>query len=161
MKEYNEDRGKKEKKADLPPQTLSVDQNINIEDLKEKFPHLYSELQDNSMAIKIDEVKEDLILSTLKEEDKSPIDPLNNYDPNVFDFLGRAKTIEEGQEIINFLKNRGEISEHIATELIEKLQKEGIRSFGPKRSTGYYFKKAEEIKNRAVIKKRYPSSNED
>ncbi len=161
MKEYEEEENKKKKKAEIPPQTLSVSQNIDLDELKEKFPNIYSELQDKEMVIPIDEVKEDLITSTLKEKGQLDRDPLGNYDPDVYDFLGRAKTVQEGQEIIEYMKKRGEITETTATTLLEKLRQEGIRSFGPQRTNGYYFKKAEEIRNKTTIIKRYHSSKED
>jgi hypothetical protein len=55
----------------------------------------------------------------------------------VIDFLRRCDTEEQGLEIIDYLKKRGEISEKYATELKMQLLRDGIRSFGPKKR-GYF-----------------------
>jgi hypothetical protein len=148
---------KSSKKKQAKPKTLAVDQNITIDEFREKFQNLYSELAKKKMNIGIDEVKEDLITSTLRNEDKQEADPFSDYEPNIFNYLGRAKTEDEGLEIINFLENQDQLSQKSADELRKKLLQDGIRSFGPFRTTGYYFRKAAEIKSKKAIRKRYNS----
>ena len=145
------------KKRKPTPRTLSFDQTITMDELREKFPNLYSELIEKKMSLGIDEVKEDLITSTLRNEDKQEVDPFSDYEPNIFDYLGRAQTEDEGLEIINFLEKFDQLSTKSADELRKTLLQDGIRSFGPFRSTGYYFRKAAEIKIKKTIKKRYNS----
>ncbi len=148
---------KSSKKSKTTPKTLSVNQNITINELREKFPNLYSELTEGKMNIGIDEVKEDLITSTLRDDDKQEVDPFSNYEPNIFDYLCRAKTENEGLEIINFLEKQKQLSKKSADELRNTLLKDGIRSFGSFRSTGYYFRKAAEVKSKETFRKRYNS----
>lgn len=145
------------KKKKTTPRTLSLDQTITMDELREKFPNLYSELTEKRMSLGIDEVKEDLITSTLRNEDKQEVDPFSDYEPNIFDYLCRAQTEDEGLEIINFLEKQHHLSNKSADELRKTLLQDGIRSFGPFRSTGYYFRRAAEIKSKKTIQKRYDS----
>ncbi len=69
-------------------------------------------------------------------------DPFKGYEPSVIDFLQRCKTEEEGIEIIIFLVKRGELPEEEGQKLIQQLKEKGIRSFGPLRKSGYYYKEA-------------------
>ncbi len=42
--------------------------------------------------------------------------------------------------IINYLEERGEITPKEAAKIRNRLEKEGLRSFGPKKSPGFYDK---------------------
>lgn len=138
-------------------ETFAIDQNMTIDEIRENFPILYAELTNKGMSMGIDEVKDNSIFPSLQKEEKQDQDLFSNYDPNVYDFLGRAKTDEEGFEIIDFLAKQGQISSETEKELKEKLKISGIRCFGTIRSSNYYFRKSEEISNRKLIQKRYPS----
>jgi hypothetical protein len=63
------------------------------------------------------------------------------YNPGAVDFLRRCNTIEEAHEILNYLENRQEITSQEKSELLLKIEKEGLRSFGSKKSWGYYERK--------------------
>ncbi|UCG89818.1 MAG: DUF2095 family protein [Candidatus Heimdallarchaeota archaeon] len=141
--------------------TFEINQNITIDEIQEKFPALYEELTDKKMSIRIDEVENNSKPSPSQEEEKNAQDPFSNYDPDVFDFLARARTNEEGLEIIEFLTKQGQISAETAKDLTGKLKKLGVRSFGPIRSSDYYYRKSDEIRNRRLIQKRYYSQTED
>ncbi len=140
---------------------LTIDQNIKIDEIEETFPELYAELTNKRMSMSIDEINDDLIHSFPQEEEQQEKDPFVKYDPNVYDFLTRARTDEEGFEIINFLAKHKQISSKTAKNLIERLKTSGIRYFGPIRSSNYYYRKAEEIRSRRSIQKRYPSQEWD
>lgn len=155
------DNSKSSKKRKKISKTLSVDQNITLDEIREKFPSLYSELTEKDMSIGIDKVEKDLITSTLREDDQQDQDPFSRYDPDVFDFLAKAKTDKEGLEVIDFLKKQNQISSNTAEELEEKIANEGIRSFGPLRSVNYYYRKAGEIRSKETIRKRYSSLKDD
>jgi hypothetical protein len=155
------DNSKLPKKRRKIPKTLSVDQNITLDEIREKFPNLYSELTEKNMSIGIDKVEKDLITSTLREDDKQDQGPFSRYDPDVFDFLSRAKTDKEGLKVIDFLKKQNQISLNTAKELKDKITTEGIRSFGPLRSVNYYYRKAADISSKKTIRKRYPSLKDD
>lgn len=141
------------------PDTFIVDQNMTLEEIRKKFPMLYAELTAKKMSISIDEVKGDTLSSTSQMEEKQ--DPFSDYDPDIYDFLARATTEEEGFEIIEFLFQQGQISSETAAKLTKKLKQYGIRHFGPLRLSNYYFRKSEEIKSRQSILKRYPSPDTD
>ena len=155
------DNSKSPKKRKNISKALSVDQNITLDEIREKFPSLYSELTEKNMSIGIDKVEKDLITSTLREDDQQDQDPFSRYDPDVFDFLAKAKTDKEGLEVIDFLKKQNQISSNTAKELKDKITKEGIRSFGPLRSVNYYYRKAAENRSKKTIRKRYPSLKDD
>ncbi len=160
MPKSPEDSEKIQKKKSTS-KALKVDQIIPVEELREQFPNLYSELTEKNMSIGIDKVEKDLITSTLREDDKQDQDSFSRYDPDVFDFLSKAKTDKEGLEVIDFLKKQNQISSNTAKELKDKITKEGIRSFGPLRSVNYYYRKAAENRSKKTIRKRYPSLKDD
>jgi len=132
-------------------QPISINQNIPIDKLKEHFPALYKEIAQKQMGLK---VKTE---STEEEENvkEKYEDPFNNYIPDIFDFLRRAKTEEEGKEILDFFEKQKQISSDEAARLRKKLENEGIRVFGSYKSPNYYFRKAEEINTKKAIQKRY------
>ena len=148
-----------QKKSSL--ETLSIDQNIPIDKIREKFPALYAELTNKKMNVRIDEVRDESHSFSSREDERQSLDPYSNYEPTVFDFLARARTDEEGLEIIDFLNTQGQISAETAEELTKKIKTSGIRCFGPKRSANYYHRKSEEIRTKKIIQKRYPSSKDD
>lgn len=158
-KSYPSKNSKSSKKRKNDPKTLTVNQNITVDELREKFPNLYSELTGNKMGLQIDQVEEDLITSTLREDDRQDQDPFSDFEPNIFDFLARAKEDLEGMEIINFLENQNKISSKSAEELREKIKNDGIRSFGSLRLSNYYFRNSAEVRSRRTIQKRYPSKS--
>jgi hypothetical protein len=102
--------------------------NVAFADFKKKFPNLAKEIQDAGFPIKG-------IRSTVEEAEKACV-----HDPGVIDFLRRCNTEDEGLEIIEYLKARGEIGEAYANHLKVQLLRDGIKSFGPKKERGYYLK---------------------
>lgn len=144
---------KTNEKDDLEFETLSFEQEIPLEKLKEHFPALYQEINKEVMKIKIDE--QSVGTNGFKTQNDSTFDPFTNYEPDIFDYLARAKTEAEGHEIVDFLENQKKITSQIASEIRKKIKKDGIRSFGPLRGPNYYFQKAGEISTKNVIKKRY------
>lgn len=108
---------------------------MSIDEFRKRFPHLAKEmLDDNELEITVhfDDV----------ESDVKPIDPWHNYTPTVVDYIRRCKTVEEAYEVIDYLEKRGEISSDEARMYREKLEKEGLRSFGPMKEDDYYYKEA-------------------
>ncbi|MHA1979313.1 MAG: DUF2095 family protein [Candidatus Hodarchaeales archaeon] len=143
----------------LPPEVLSVTQKVSADDMEEKFPHLHSEIKGKAMNIDIDRVESGFTPSDYSEDDESFLDPFKDYTPSVSDYLCRARTEIEAKEIIDYSLKQGHLSKKEADELLDKLEKEGVRAFGPIRTEGHYFRKASEIRNRQVIKKRYSTPN--
>ena len=139
----------------LPPEILSVTQQVSSDEMEDKFPHLHAEITGKAMNLDIDVVEGNFNPSEEEENYENVTDPFRNFIPSVLDYLCRARTEEEAKEIITFSLTQGHLSRDEADLLIETLNKEGVRAFGPIRTEGHYFRKASEIRNRQVIKKRY------
>jgi hypothetical protein len=124
---------------------------VDKHSLKKMFPHLYSELEGPSEnrvsidavnadsevdkeAIEIEDVCEEEFLKPAKEADK-----LRDFNPSAVDFIRRCDTDEQAQEIISYLKKKGELTQKQAKELECQLKREGVRSFGSKKEENYYF----------------------
>jgi len=101
----------------------------DIEEFKKKFPNLAKEILENkgSVHVKI----------SLRNND-----PWRGYEPNVYDFIRRANTVEQALEVIDFLVKRGELSKEEAEKIRRKLLEKGLHAFGPKKDFGWYLKMA-------------------
>jgi len=104
---------------------------LTRKELEKMFPSLNKEMQDKTGSMSIDSV----------QTEPSKSNPLRGYNPDVVDFLRRCENDGEGEEIIDFLEKRGEISPNYAVTLRRQLQEKGIRSFGPKKEADHYLKK--------------------
>lgn len=102
---------------------------------KKMFPNLSEELEGGDSQVPIDAVRTDS-----EAAEKAMPDKFRNFDPNVVDFIRRCDTEEQAKTIIAYLEKRGEVSKEYAQELRQQLKREGVRSFGPKKEEGYYFK---------------------
>ena len=162
----NEERFKKAKnnskketvdeiKSLIPPEVLSVKQEITSDDLKEKFPNLHAEMTKDGVKIKIDDVDDSFSRSEENDQTLDSTDLFRNFEPSTIDFIRRAQSNKEAEEIIRFSQKQGNISTEEADELLNQLSKEGVRSFGPIKTPGHYFRKAVESRNRQLIGKRY------
>jgi len=124
---------------------------IDKRSIKKMFPNLYHELDENSEnkvsidaayadnkvveeTLEIEDVSEEEFLKPIKEVDK-----LQSFNPVAIDFIRRCDTAEQAQEIISYLKKRGELTQEQAEELECKLKRDGVRGFGPKKEENYYF----------------------
>jgi len=85
------------------------------------FPHLASELENANLNYPIDAVR-------WEDEECTPIIPPPE-EPTVESLLRRSKTQEEAQEIIEYLKKRGEITSKEAQNLLTLLKKRGLKAF--------------------------------
>ncbi|MCD6484200.1 MAG: DUF2095 family protein, partial [Candidatus Odinarchaeota archaeon] len=103
---------------------------VDKEKFKETFPRLYEEISNDEGTISIKGVRH--------VDPDTIIDELSN--PDVISFIRRARTEEEALEIINFCEHRGEIDSNYANKLRKQLKEKGLRSFGPYKPPGYYFK---------------------
>ncbi|PTD94428.1 DUF2095 domain-containing protein [archaeon SCG-AAA382B04] len=103
---------------------------MKIEELKEKCPNLFEELE-NSPSLSIDEIK---AKETKKDEEE--IDIHKTRFPSVVDHLLGCKTDEEAKKIIEYFEKRDEIDPQLAKKMKEQIKKKGVRSFGEKREKG-------------------------
>jgi hypothetical protein len=100
------------------------------EEFKKRFPFLAKEIEEG-------EGKAEVSFQVEKPKQKRKF---AGYDPDVVDFLRRCNTKEEALEIIEYMKQREEITEKESQTLIDQLNMKGVRSFGPKKTHGYYEK---------------------
>jgi hypothetical protein len=125
---------------------------INKHSLKKMFPNLYRELEEETTENKVsinnhytdDEVTKEApeIEDVCEEEFLKPlkkVDNLQHFNPSAIDFIRRCDTNEQAQEIISYLKEKGELTQEQAKELECKLRREGVRGFGSKKEENYYF----------------------
>ncbi len=115
--------------------------DLDKEQVKRLFPNLSRELKTNKQKVVIDSLRTD---KDAAEKAAQAQKNLANYDPDIIDFLRRCDDRKQAEEIIAYMENRGEISRSYAHKLRQQLQKKGIRSFGPKKEEGYYFKVTKE-----------------
>ena len=87
------------------------------DNFKKLFPHLAEELEGNGSKVVI-------------EAEGRNKRKWAGYTPDIVDFLRRCDTDEQGEEIIEYLEKKGEISQDRAFDLKEQLKEKGIRSFG-------------------------------
>lgn len=109
-------------------QSLSFDKTV----FKELFPNLARELEEDVYSVELHGVRD-------RSFDEAQINELRH--PDVISFIRRAETEEQALEVIDFMERRGEISREYANKLREQLKTKGLRSFGPKKEPGYYFKR--------------------
>ena len=98
------------------------------QDFRKKFPNLAKELEGR------DKISIGGSRTSPKEAEKTR----ESHDPSAIDFLRRCNTNDEGLEIIDYLKSRGEIEKEYAASLKKQLLKKGIESFGSKKEPGHY-----------------------
>lgn len=99
------------------------------ERFKRIFPNLYKEIQEGGVRISA-------------SYRKGYEDPWRGYEPSPEDFIARASSLKEAEEVIEYLERTGKISGEKADELRKKLHQEGLEGFGERRTPGYYFRKA-------------------
>ena len=102
---------------------------------KKMFPNLSEELEGGDSKVTIGSVRTDPDAA-----EKSMSDKFRNYDPTVIDFIRRCDTEDQAEEIIAYLEKKNEVTKEHAAKLRKQLKRKGVRSFGPKKEEGYYFK---------------------
>ena len=110
---------------------------LRKESMKKMFPHLCKELEGGESKVTINSVRADP-----EKAEEAVSDKFLHYNPTVVDFIRRCDTETEAEAIINFMEKRCEITKEYAEQLKKQLKKEGVRSFGPKKEEGYYFKQS-------------------
>lgn len=108
----------------------------DVDEFRRLFPKLSKELMNNKRY-------------SVKEVSR---DPLAGYEPNVYDFLCRARSVEEGLKVLEYLEKRGELSPERSRELRDKLMRDGLESFGERRDFGYYYRLASNRKREMLSK---------
>jgi hypothetical protein len=125
---------------------------IDKKSIKKMFPNLIKELEGEENKVKIDSIRAapekaeeevcDPDTTLLNEAETAIPDIFRHYNPTVVDFIRRCDTEDQAEEIICYLFKRGEITTQEAAEVRKQIKKEGLRSLGPKKEEGYYFKES-------------------
>lgn len=102
-------------------------------ELKKMLPSIAKEMQ-------VKNTTGTITINSVRTEESKQTSHFTGYNPDIVDFLRRCNTDRDGLEIINFMEKRGEINHKHAEKLLKQLKEKGIRSFGPKKETNYYFK---------------------
>lgn len=124
---------------------------IDKKSLKKMFPNLYREIEEldeckvpiNAVRANPEAAERAAIEDVNEEEFLEPIespDALRHFNPSAVDFIRRCDTDAQAKEIITYLQKKGELTEEQAKELNDKLKREGVRGFGPKKEDNYYFR---------------------
>lgn len=124
---------------------------INKKSFKKLFPNLSKEIDElddckvpiNAVRADPETAEREVMEEVDEEEFLKPIemsDKLRHFNPSAVDFIRRCDTEAQAQEIIAYLQKKGEITVEYAKELEDKLKREGVRSFGPKKEENYYFR---------------------
>ncbi len=108
------------------------------ERFRRMFPNLYREIQGGGIGI-----------SSASRNRYN--DPWKGYEPSPEDFIARANSVEEAEEVIKYLERTGRISGEKAEELRRKLRREGLEGFGERRTPGYYFRRAASVNSEEEI----------
>jgi len=101
---------------------------MDIEELRRKYPHLAKELEEKIMCVEV--------RGSRTDDEDFQIDM-----PDAVDYIRRCKSVREAEEVISFLERTNQISRSKADELREQLYSQGLESFGPHKEFGYYMKK--------------------
>ena len=117
---------------------------VDKEKFRKAFPHLAEEIEKGVQAIRISAVRWDVEAGERLAQVGTG-DPWAGYMPDVVAFIRRCDTEEQALEIIDYMERKGEITHEYAERLRRQLREKGLRSFGPKREPGYYFRVLEEL----------------
>ncbi|MEM2622589.1 MAG: DUF2095 family protein [Candidatus Nezhaarchaeales archaeon] len=101
---------------------------MDIEELRRKYPHLAKELEERVMCIEV-------------RGSRSSDEGFQVGMPDAVDYIRRCRNVQEAEEVISFLEKTNQISKYRAEELREQLYSQGLESFGPHKEFGYYMKK--------------------
>jgi hypothetical protein len=123
--------------------TVSYDKD----ELKEKFPHLITEIAGKKKSVKIDSIENKFDLTPSNIE-ISKTDEL--IKPGAIDFLRRCTNNDDALKILNFLLKQKEISEKDYNSIKYEIFKgEGLKAFiekhGGFKDQGYYEKKYRDL----------------
>ena len=101
------------------------------EEFRKLFPSLAREIEARRMSLRIDSVRSSPEYAERDAETKLP---------TAVDYLRRCDTDEQAREVIDFLRERGEISGEEAERLLKQLEEKGVRSFGSRKTPGHYLR---------------------
>ncbi|MEM2237043.1 MAG: DUF2095 family protein [Candidatus Caldarchaeum sp.] len=104
---------------------------MDVEEFRRRFPALFREIMYGGVRTRVSGVRSSAELAESLASTRLP---------TAIDYLRRCDTDEQGEEVIEFLLKRGEITAEEAAELSKQLRSKGIRSFGSRKQLGHYFR---------------------
>jgi len=112
---------------------------LEYKEVKKKYPSLSREIEIETTKVRISGYRSD---SDTGEAAVVSGHSLTGYEPDVIDYVRRCDNETQAKEIIEYLKRQGEIAPQYADRLMEQLLNHplGVRSFGSKKSPGWYEK---------------------
>jgi len=122
-------------------------ENVEFEDECEESDHNHSKsiITGNSGPSKssgsINDLETEEIVGISKPKPLSKEEEQELSDPKVENFLCRCKTVDQAEDIIKYCLKRKEITPERAEELLNKIKKEGLRSFGEHKAWGHFERK--------------------
>jgi hypothetical protein len=117
----------------------SICMGFDKETMRKMFPNLAREVDFDDNRVGINSVRTDP-----PSGENASSGRFSRYSPDVIDFIRRCDTIEQAEEIIVYMEERGEIEERYADKLRTQLRTDGVRSFGSKKEHDYYIKRGEQ-----------------
>ena len=102
---------------------------------KKFFSHLAEEMEGGVSRVKSKDIRD-----AHGEEAKGESRKWAGHVPDVVDFLRRCETVEQAEEVIEYMEARGEVTPDRAVELRRQLREEGLDSFGGRKEEGFYHK---------------------
>jgi hypothetical protein len=114
---------------------------VDKKQFRKMFPNLAQEMGNRRQEVEIDSIRSHTKTAEKTAKGKKN---LSNYDPDIIDFLRRCDSDQQAEEIITYMERRGEVTRGYAQKLKKQLHEKGVRSFGPKKEDGYYFKISEQ-----------------
>jgi hypothetical protein len=109
---------------------------IKRDRFKKRYPSLAREMETKRQKVAIGSVRSSFEAGERVAAAKKN---LSQYSPDAIDFIRRCDNEQQAEEIISYLENRGEITTFYAQKLRRQLRRKGVRSFGSKKESGYYF----------------------
>lgn len=106
---------------------------VDWERFRKLFPRIAEEMEKGSSKIIIDQFR-----VHVEHEDRLTARMWASYNPDVVDFIRRCDTVEQAEEVIDYMEGHGEVTGERAAELTRKLREEGLKSFGDKKGRDFY-----------------------
>ncbi|MCC6017541.1 MAG: DUF2095 domain-containing protein [Candidatus Verstraetearchaeota archaeon] len=106
---------------------------MDWETFKKNFPNLAREIEGNICSMKLG-------FENSPKSGRHYVPKFRGYNPNVIDFIRRCDTELQALEIVDYLEKRNELPHEEAERIRVLLKEKGVRFFGSKKESGWYFK---------------------
>jgi hypothetical protein len=151
MDAMENNKKKRNKSANIKEDDIGFTVDYDKKEFEKSLPHLAKEIFSDD--VKTNSTQENVLIDGIYHENEEKfeqivVDTEQNYEkikelyePGIISFIRRCEKDEEVIEIIDYMLNKGEITQKEAEEYKEQLLQYGVRFFGPKKTPGYYQRK--------------------